>query len=115
MQLDVARLCMDCDEVHEGQRCPVCGSETFAYITRWIPAPERRHRPRPPEPSDTAATYRELLLPDPHRTGMPRWLRRGAVGLAALTAFGWAWQRGAAATKVADAGAPSERENPPNA
>jgi hypothetical protein len=80
-----------------------------------IPARARRHRPRPPEPSDTAATYRELLSPDPHRTGMPRWLRRGAVGLAALTAFGWAWQRGAAATKVADAGAPSERENPPNA
>jgi predicted nucleic acid-binding Zn-ribbon protein len=112
MQLDLARLCMDCDEVHDAQRCPVCGSETFAYITRWIPAPERRHRPRPAEPSDTAATYRELLSPEPQRS-VPRWLRRGAVGLAALTAFGWAWQRGAAATKVADAGIAPDRETPP--
>ena len=114
MQLDLARLCMDCDEVHDAQRCPVCGSETFAYITRWIPAPERRHLPRPPEPSDTAATYRELLSPAPHGSGMPRWLRRGAVGLAALAAFGWAWQRGTAATaKAADGGSASERETPP--
>ena len=116
MQLHVARLCMDCDEVHDSQTCPVCGSESFAYITRWIPAPERRHRPRPPEPSETAATYRELLSPEPQQSGMPRWLRRGAVGLAALTAFGWAWQRGtAAATKVDTAGNVSERESPPGA
>ena len=115
MQLDLARLCMDCDEVHDAQRCPVCGSETFAYITRWIPAPERRHRAKPPEPSETAATYRELLSPEPQRSGMPRWVRRGAVGLAALTAFGWAWQRGSAATaKVADAGNGSERDKPPH-
>jgi predicted nucleic acid-binding Zn-ribbon protein len=116
MQLHVARLCMDCDEVHDSQTCPVCGSESFAYITRWIPAPERRRRPRPPQPSDTAATYRELLSPEPQQSGMPRWLRRGAVGLAALTAFGWAWQRGTATTtKVGDAGNASERESPPSA
>jgi predicted nucleic acid-binding Zn-ribbon protein len=115
MQLHVARLCMDCDEVHDSQTCPVCGSESFAYITRWIPAPERRRRPRPAQPSDTAATYRELLSPEPQQSGMPRWLRRGAVGLAALTAFGWAWQRGTATTKVGDAGNASERESPPSA
>ena len=117
MQLDLARLCMDCDEVHDAQRCPVCGSETFAYITRWIPAPERRHRPRPPEPSATAtaATYRELLSPEPQRSAMPRWVRRGAVGLAALTAFGWAWQRGTAAAKAEDGGSGAAREDPPSA
>jgi predicted nucleic acid-binding Zn-ribbon protein len=116
MQLHVARLCMDCDEVHDSQTCPVCGSESFAYITRWIPAPERRHRPRPPQASDTAATYRELLSPEPQRSGMPRWLRRGAVGVAALTAFGWAWQRGTAATtKAGDDGDASKRESPPSA
>jgi hypothetical protein len=116
MQLHVARLCMDCDEVHDSHTCPVCGSESFAYISRWIPAPERRMRPRPPQPSDTAATYRELLSPEQQQSGMPRWLRRGAVGLAALTAFGWAWQRGTATTtKVGDAGNASERESPPSA
>src|SRR3954453_21127890 len=116
MQLHVARLCMDCDEVHDSKTCPVCGSESFAYITRWIPAPERRRLPRPPQPSDTAATYRELLSPEPQQSGMPRWLRRGAVGLAALTAFGWAGQRGAAATtKVGDDGHASDRESPPSA
>jgi len=63
MQLHVARLCMDCEEVHDAQMCPVCGSETFAYISRWIPAPERRRRPRTAEPSATVNTYRELLSP----------------------------------------------------
>src|SRR3954463_14688364 len=114
MQLHVARLCMDCDEVHDSQTGPACGSGGFGDIPRWIPAPERRRRPRPLEPSDTAATYRELLSPEPQQSGMPRWLRRGAVGLAALTAFGWAWQRGTATTtKVGDAGNASERESPP--
>jgi hypothetical protein len=95
MQLDVARLCMDCDEVHDAQMCPVCGSETFAYITRWIPAPERRRQPRPPEPdrTETVDTYRELLSPAGSKSGVGRWLRRGAFGLAAATAVGWAWQR----------------------
>ena len=93
MQLDVARLCMDCDEVHDAQICPMCGSETFAYITRWIPAPERRRQPKPPEQSEAVNTYRELLSTPASRPGVGRWLRRGAVGLAAATAVGWAWQR----------------------
>ena len=93
MQLHVARLCMDCEEVHDAQMCPVCGSETFAFISRWIPAPERRRRPRPPTAPDTVNTYRELLSPAPAPSGVARWLRRGAIGVAAVTAVGWAWQR----------------------
>jgi hypothetical protein len=52
MQLRVARLCVDCEEIHDSQRCPVCASETFAYISRWVPAPERRTNPnsRPAAP-----------------------------------------------------------------
>jgi hypothetical protein len=38
MRLAVARLCLNCEEVHEGDRCPVCGSETFAFLKRWVPA-----------------------------------------------------------------------------
>jgi predicted nucleic acid-binding Zn-ribbon protein len=81
---------MDCEEVHESQMCPACGSETFAYISRWIPAPERRQQPRRQE---TAETSRELASPAAPPSGMTRWLRRGAVGMAAVAAVGWAWQQ----------------------
>ena len=37
MQLKTARLCLNCDEVHDAQACPVCVSETFVYLTRWVP------------------------------------------------------------------------------
>ena len=47
MQLRKARLCLDCEELHDQWQCPVCASETFAFITRWMPAPERRKKPRP--------------------------------------------------------------------
>ena len=47
MQLRVARLCLDCDEIHDSQQCPVCASEAFVYLTRWVPAPERRIQSRP--------------------------------------------------------------------
>ncbi len=47
MQLRVARLCLDCEEVHDAQQCPVCASESFAFLSRWVQAPERRHEPRP--------------------------------------------------------------------
>jgi hypothetical protein len=49
MQLRTARLCLDCEEVHDAQQCPVCASETFAYLTRWVAAPERRSKARPAE------------------------------------------------------------------
>jgi hypothetical protein len=48
MQLRVARLCLDCEDVHDSQQCPVCASETFVFLTRWVPAPERRTQPRGP-------------------------------------------------------------------
>jgi hypothetical protein len=90
MQLRTARLCMDCEEIHDSPQCPSCGSETFAYISRWIPTPERRQKPRPQE---AVETYRELLSPAPPSSGVARWLRRGAVGMAAVAAVGWAWQK----------------------
>src|SRR5688572_11108241 len=51
MQLRVARLCLDCEELHDSQRCPVCASEIFAYVSRWVPTPERRTQVRPPQPT----------------------------------------------------------------
>ena len=48
MQLNVARLCLDCEEVHGSQSCPKCASETFAYLTRWVPRIETRTPARVP-------------------------------------------------------------------
>src|SRR4051794_25349243 len=97
MQLRAARLCMDCEELHEAQICPVCGSETFAYISRWIPAPERRQQPRRPEATNPNRQAPSAAAPP---SGLARWLRRGAVGMTAVAALGWAWQRRGGASAV---------------
>ena len=91
MQLRVARVCLDCQEVHDGQTCPICASESFAYISRWVPAPERRILPRPPE-SEQAETYRRLVSPSVPATLTSK-LVKGAIGLATVTAASWVWQR----------------------
>src|SRR5262245_13666722 len=98
MQLRVARLCLDCEELHDAQICPACGSETFAYITRWIPAPERRQQPKRQEAVETSPESRPESRPEVQPaaaapSGKARWLRRGAVGMAALAAVSWALQR----------------------
>ena len=48
MQLTTARLCLNCEEVHDAQSCPGCASETFVYLTRWIPHSRRDTRPARP-------------------------------------------------------------------
>ena len=93
MQLHVARLCLDCEEIHDQQTCPVCSSESFGYITRWIPAPERRTRPRPQPSLEAADTYRQLLNPDPPISTTRRWVKRGVLGLTAVGIAGWALRR----------------------
>jgi hypothetical protein len=81
MQLRSARLCLDCEEIHDAQECPVCLSEAFVYLTRWVPVEERRtHR----LPSAIKVT--------PEPGGAARWVRRGVVGLAVLAASRWMWQ-----------------------
>ncbi len=47
MQLRVARLCLDCEELHTGDCCPVCASERYAFISTWLPSEERRRWRRP--------------------------------------------------------------------
>ncbi|HWO73656.1 MAG TPA: hypothetical protein VNN21_08860 [Dehalococcoidia bacterium] len=90
MQLRVARLCLDCEEIHDAQACPVCASEAFAFLSRWVPAPERRMRPRPAT-SPEAEAYRELLAPNkPPRP----WVKRSLVGLTIVGLAGWALKRG---------------------
>jgi hypothetical protein len=97
MQLRNARLCLDCEEVHDSDHCPACASETFAFITRWVPAPERRVNPRAPkEPpaTETLDTYKQMLGGD---KGNHRWtlVKGGAMGLALFGVAQWLWQRNA--------------------
>jgi hypothetical protein len=93
MQLHIARLCLDCEEIHDQPACPICASESFAYISRWIHAPERRHYPRPVLPPEAANTYRQLLEADRQPSGAMRWVRRGVFGVAALGMAGWVLRR----------------------
>lgn len=88
MQLRTARLCLDCNEVHDAQRCPICASETFAYLTRWVPEPEQRTTARPAS-SPEAEVYRELLHPETSSRDGRRRLKQGLVGLTALGLAGW--------------------------
>jgi hypothetical protein len=46
MDLGMARLCLDCEEIFEGKpRCPRCESESWHPILRWIkPMGEERIR-----------------------------------------------------------------------
>src|SRR5437762_1519725 len=81
MQLRLARLCLDCEEIHEAQQCPACASETFAYLTRWVPAPERRSKPRPVQSPPPATPPR---LPSRGKV-----VGFGVVGLGILGVVQW--------------------------
>ena len=50
MQLRVARLCLDCEELHTGDSCPICASERYAFLSMWLPSEERRRWRRPAQP-----------------------------------------------------------------
>ena len=89
MQLHVARLCLDCQDVHDERACPKCSSESFVLLSKWVPAPERRARPRTDE---DAETYRQLLASDGAESSSNRWVKRGAL-VAAVTLGGWLWRR----------------------
>jgi hypothetical protein len=101
MQLNDARLCLDCQEVHDLDHCPSCGSESFAFLTRWVKVeaavPTRRPLPAPVERTERLEAYRKLLgtedEPKPPRAG--RVLARGAMGLAILGAARLLWRAAA--------------------
>jgi hypothetical protein len=100
MQLGIARLCLDCDEVHDKERCPACASEAFAFLTRWVrPAPSAK-RPaapkpleQPPETIEKVEAYRQLVQGEDKTTGTARLLRNGAMLLATIGLARWGWQQ----------------------
>ena len=56
MQLRVARLCLDCEELHVSDSCPICASERYAFLSKWLPSEERRRWRRPPQTAASSAT-----------------------------------------------------------
>ena len=83
MQLRRARLCLDCEELHEEPHCPVCASEAFVYLTRWLPVDDLRSRKR------RLARPRPGAAP-PSRVS--RLVKGGAVGLAVYATARWLWR-----------------------
>jgi hypothetical protein len=47
MQMRVARLCLDCEELHTDNTCPRCASESYAFLSNWLQVEERRRWRRP--------------------------------------------------------------------
>jgi hypothetical protein len=89
MQLITARLCLDCDEVHDQLQCPICASNAFTYMTRWVPTPERRSRPRATTSPD-AEVYRRLVG-EPSKP-IAKVVKAGVVGVTAVGVLGWLWK-----------------------
>jgi hypothetical protein len=96
MHLGVARLCLDCHEVHEYERCPACTSEAFAFITRWIKLESgpTRTPARPddtPEAAEKIETYRQILQPTPRHARAGKWLRNTSLLVVAgyVARLGW--------------------------
>ncbi|MFN2445044.1 MAG: hypothetical protein ABR606_05605 [Vicinamibacterales bacterium] len=106
MQLRRARLCHDCEEVHDAQQCPTCASETFTFITRWVPVPERRAR-AVPTTSPEAEVYRQLISESSAPTSA-RLIKQAIIGATTLGLAGWMWQRSKAQMQKDDSGAPDD-------
>ncbi len=112
MRLMNARLCLDCEEVHEEQHCPTCSSESFAFLTRWVtptdiaaePPPSASASPRttrPPDPvgrreqverREQVDAYRQILNPVQPPPKHGRLVARGALGLALLGVARMVWR-----------------------
>ena len=106
MRLDDARLCLDCEEIHDEQECPTCGSEAYAFLKRWIKTTgnggERRREIAPPpaapalrQPAteDQLDAWRRIVEGRPAPPGKGKLVVRGLVGLAAMGLAGWAWSK----------------------
>ena len=79
------------------------------FITRGVPAPERRQKPRaagPPPSPESLETYREMLA---RRDSGWALVKRGALGLALVGMAGWMWRRNSRTDGSGAAGADDEQ------
>jgi hypothetical protein len=82
MQLRAARLCANCENVHDARACPACGSGTFMYLTKWVPTakPDKpAHRPRIVRPTLTQRIVLGSTVLGLAAFWVGRWSRRARV------------------------------------
>ena len=126
MKLVNARLCLDCEDVHDEQHCPVCGSESFAFMTRWVTpsdsatveaSTQQPEAQRPPDAVDRRKqlhrreqvdAYRQMLNPTPARRG--RMVAGGALGLALIGVARMLWRATPSAKDAGGDGAARRHE-----
>jgi hypothetical protein len=101
MRLMNARLCLDCEEVHDQQHCPICSSESFAFLTRWVTPSDtatdesQPRATRPPDPvgrREQVDAYRQILNQTPAPAKRGRLVAHGALGLALLGVARMIWR-----------------------
>jgi hypothetical protein len=127
MRLDDARLCLDCEEIHDEQECPSCGSEAYAFLKRWIKttgngSQRRRDAPPPPPgpslrqppPDDQLDAWRRIVEGRPAAPGKGKLVVRSLVGLAAMGLAGWAWSRTGSAGSKGSEGSGSSKDDEPS-
>ena len=112
MHLSVARLCLDCQEIHADDRCPVCTSEAFAFITRWVkvdapPLPVSRKEAGAVN-SERVDSYRQILSPGTKRSTAGTWLRKGGLVMAAGYLARLGWQIAAERTRTPEGPSPKD-------
>lgn len=86
MQLRVARLCLDCEELHTEARCPKCISEHYAMVSTWLPVEERRRFRKSSPPPAHPRRHGFVGVLD----AVARWIEGGTVVDAPA---GWATRR----------------------
>jgi hypothetical protein len=108
MRLVNARLCLDCEEVHDQQHCPVCSSESFAFMTRWVTPSDtvvaEANSNRSGRPADQVDrrqqldkreqvdAYKQILNPTTVQPRRGRMVAGGALGLALLGVARMIWR-----------------------
>lgn len=76
MHLTSARLCLNCEEVHDAQTCPACASENYAYLTQWVPTGKRQKPRRVVAPTRTKGIVFGSAVLGLLVFGLGRWSRR---------------------------------------
>ncbi len=78
MPLDKARICLECDTIHDLVTCPECGSSSFYYVANWI---KPKQPPRAVEPE-------QLVTPVAPARKKRHWVRNTLLaGASVLAAY----------------------------
>ena len=88
----------------------MCASEAFTFIKRWVPAPERRSKPRTENAADADA-YKRVTTTGQKPMGAAQLVKRAVVGVAAASVAGWLWHRTTRETHSANALHPTQPDN----